>query len=288
MRHAQCFAIVALAAIGGLPLPALASEPAGVWLIADEVTLLPDLVQPTSVRIIGWVSLHSGSGPINGWGYPGFEEPRRGTLYYTCPTGKEAVCQAEWRELRDTRGSCVGFGSVDLDNGRLHTDGALATPDAYPISMGIVIGHRPCELLKTAAAGGGAAGGLGEAGGGAGAASVTSASAGAPGTPQAGVTTTPPPAAMDAGTSAAAGARATPSTAATDGGMSGSSAVTAAMGGAGKSSTGQAGDGSAHLVSSCAVHGAGRSAPGLACWWAVAGLVSMRLLRLRRRGCASR
>jgi hypothetical protein len=272
-------AIVALAAAGALPLPAMASEPAGVWLIVDDVTLLPNADQPTSVRIVGLVTLHSGTGPISGWGYSGFEPPQRGTLYYTCPAGKETICQAEWRELRDSRGRCVGFGSVSVDSGRLRTDGGLGTPDVYPISLGIVTGHTPCELLETAAAGGGDAGAPDAAVGAAGEPSAPSAAAGA--------SAKPPPLAGDAGTSTAGGARSTPSAAA-DSGVSGSSAAMAAAGQAGKSSTGQAGDGSAHLVSSCAVHRVGQAAADLACWWAAVGLATLRIQRWRRRGCAVR
>jgi MYXO-CTERM domain-containing protein len=152
MRNLQL--VIGVWVLGSLPpTAAQASSPAGVWIVPDRVVLLPDENQPRTLQISGLLTLHSGTGPVSDWGYPGFEQPQHGTLFYTCAAGQEAMCKMQWRELAAALGSCVGFGSLTEGAGQLRAAvGQSDVPDVYPIGMGVVHGYTPCELLANAAA----------------------------------------------------------------------------------------------------------------------------------------
>lgn len=154
----------ALAAIGLSAATAQASYPTGVWLKAQKV-----VNEGTKVQIHGAIMLYDGSTNTS---YYGYTEPAFGFLYYECPKGQEGTCTQEWADIAknvtETNDICVGFGDQKQSPGTLRPPGsAPGTPDAYPLSMGVVGGWTPCQVLQTfllSAPDGGAGGSAGAAG----------------------------------------------------------------------------------------------------------------------------
>jgi uncharacterized protein (TIGR03382 family) len=137
---------------------AWASDPVGVYALPKTVVLEPDAETATRVQIHGVFELVDVE-------TAGYTTPQKGYVYYQCPSGMEATCRQEWNDLaRQAQASdCVGFGSRRdpqtfqyRNNGSVRAEGsAAASPDPYPIAMGVatVDASAPsCRQLTTAAA----------------------------------------------------------------------------------------------------------------------------------------
>jgi len=110
-----------------------ASDMVGIYSLIDRVVLEPSDAAAQRVQLWGAFALAQGGGDT-------YREPVRGYLYYSCPTGKEATCRAEWNDLKTLAGgkAAAGFGNRYLPTGRVRpASETAATPDAYPISMGV-------------------------------------------------------------------------------------------------------------------------------------------------------
>jgi hypothetical protein len=118
-----------------LAVPVLrASDFVGVYCLADRVVLEPNDTEPQRVQIWGSFLMTDGQ---RGSGYL---DAKRGYLYYSCPTGKDSVCINEWNDLKSVAGKniAVGFGGRFQSNGRVRPSSeAVASPDAYPIQIGV-------------------------------------------------------------------------------------------------------------------------------------------------------
>ena len=129
-----------------------ASDPVGVYCVIDKVVLEPNESEPTTAQIWGAFSIavpRSSNGtqttPSGSFGSARdgnvYAAVQKGYLYYACPQGKDAVCQAEWADLKSVAGQpqVVGFGFRYGSPGvvRKATD-KPASPDVYPLNVGVV------------------------------------------------------------------------------------------------------------------------------------------------------
>jgi hypothetical protein len=124
-----------------------ASDMVGVYTVVEKVLLEPSDAAPERIQIWGAFALSdrkSGStyGPA-----------QRGYLYYSCPAGREATCRREWQDLKTVAGkdTGVGFGGRYKETGRIRkADETPASPDVYPIEMGVVrlsAGHESLPVI---------------------------------------------------------------------------------------------------------------------------------------------
>jgi hypothetical protein len=124
-----------------------ASDMVGVYTVVEKVLLEPSDAAPERIQIWGAFALSdrkSGStyGPA-----------QRGYLYYSCPAGRETTCRREWEDLKTVAGkdTGVGFGGRYKETGRIRkADETPASPDVYPIEMGVVrlsAGHESLPVI---------------------------------------------------------------------------------------------------------------------------------------------
>jgi len=135
-----------------------ASDMVGVYGVVEKVTLEPSDKAPERVQVWGAFSF---ADTKNGSAYG---PAQRGYLYYSCPSGQESICRKEWSDLKSVAGksTAVGFGNRYKPTGRVRkADEKVASPDPYPIQMGVIQVDNPSdrgsdtakviETLKTAA-----------------------------------------------------------------------------------------------------------------------------------------
>jgi len=131
--------LVALFFAGLVTVPALASDPMGVYCIVDKVVLEP-AAMPDRAQVWGTCALAN----TNDW-Y--FRAPAKGYFYFAAPAGREAAARAEWSDLKSVAGTgqAVGFARRYQPVGRFRADTEKpAEPDQYPLHIGVVkIGERP-------------------------------------------------------------------------------------------------------------------------------------------------
>jgi hypothetical protein len=120
---------------------ALASDSIGIYAVVKKVKYEPDPQNATAlrVRLCGAFA----KSRITSGDYFAAEA---GYMYYSCPTGQEAMCRMQWGEIEAAgkAGKCIGWGvrrnpqnpSQPNDNGSVRTALPVANPDAYPIGMG--------------------------------------------------------------------------------------------------------------------------------------------------------
>lgn len=131
MNHSIGLA-VAMVALGTLTMPALASDPLGVFCIVDKVVFEPADC-PEKAQIWGACAVARGGNQ--------FGPASKGYFYYSIASGKEDVIRAEWMDLKATAGTgaVVGFGGRIAPAGRFRAESEKpASPDAYPLNMGVV------------------------------------------------------------------------------------------------------------------------------------------------------
>jgi hypothetical protein len=138
-------ALAALALVVGLQ----ASDRVGVYGVVERVVVEPNENAPERIQIWGAFALADQKNGSN------YESAQRGYLYYTCPSGQEAVCRKEWSDLKSVAGKStgIGFGQRYKPNGRIRkADEKVASPDPYPIQMGVVkvenASDRGAETMK--------------------------------------------------------------------------------------------------------------------------------------------
>jgi len=131
-------AIAALALGAGLQ----ASDMVGIYSVVEKVVLEPSDSTPERIQIWGAFAF---ADQRNGSNY---EAGQRGYLYFTCPSGQEAVCRKEWSDLKSVagKGTAVGFGMRYKPTGRVRkADEKVASPDPYPIQMGVIRVDNPAD-----------------------------------------------------------------------------------------------------------------------------------------------
>ena len=132
--------LVMLGACITLSVVLRASDMVGVYGVVEKVTLEPSEKAPERIQVWGAFSFADGK---NGSAYGPVE---RGYLYYSCPSGQESICRKEWSDLKSVAGksTAVGFGMRYKPTGRIRkVDEKVATPDPYPIQMGVIQVDNP-------------------------------------------------------------------------------------------------------------------------------------------------
>ncbi|MDC0675537.1 MYXO-CTERM sorting domain-containing protein [Nannocystis radixulma] len=146
----RALTVAALGLCSLAPTVASASFPAGVWALVEKVTTEPDDKNPNRVRIDGLFMVANQKPDFAK--YTGYSVPAHGHMYYECPEQDLATCQMEWAELAKLAGgedNCRGWGDNSLpDNGSVRTAEPPVKPDAYPLSMGVLVGFTPCDALR--------------------------------------------------------------------------------------------------------------------------------------------
>ena len=114
----------------------------GIYGVIDQVTLEPDGVSPTLVRISGVFVVPV---PVSSGDY---RPPRRGYLYFQIRPGMEQATRKDWNELKSIAGTgqVIGFGQYWVPNPddpsgnphhsleiTVHADSDAAPPDIYPL-----------------------------------------------------------------------------------------------------------------------------------------------------------
>jgi hypothetical protein len=118
-----------------LPIVLHASDMVGIYGVVEKVVVEPNDAAPQRVQIWGAFAMAEGRGSTYG-------PAQRGYLYYTCPSGQEAVCRKEWSDLKSVagKGTAVGLGMRYKPTGRVRkADEKVASPDQYPIQMGVIL-----------------------------------------------------------------------------------------------------------------------------------------------------
>jgi hypothetical protein len=129
---------IGLAVLGvGLALTAVlhASDMVGIYGVVEKVVIEPNDNAPQRIQIWGAFAMAEGRGSTYG-------PAQRGYLYYTCPSGQDAVCRKEWADLKSVagKGTAVGLGMRYKPTGRIRkADEQIASPDPYPIQMGVIV-----------------------------------------------------------------------------------------------------------------------------------------------------
>ncbi len=130
MTRVTVFAFTMLAVLAGSPLRA--SDPVGIYAIADKVVFEPSDAAPERIQVWGAFAL---SGP------PGtgdsYDAPVRGYLYYSFDPANEEITRNEWNDLRSLAGTdqCIGLANRYAEKGTVRGGCEAPTkPDLYPIS----------------------------------------------------------------------------------------------------------------------------------------------------------
>lgn len=127
--------VILSAACAGWAVTLQASDPVGVYAIIEKIVLEPADGAPQRVQIWGAFAIAERDSTDN------YGAAQRGYLYYSCPQGQEQVCRNEWADLKSVAGKStgIGFGGRYKDSGRVRkTDEKVASPDTYPIQLGVV------------------------------------------------------------------------------------------------------------------------------------------------------
>jgi len=124
-----------------LPIVVHASDMVGIYGVVEKVVVEPSDTAPQRIQIWGAFAMAEGKGSTYG-------PAHRGYLYYTCPSGQEAVCRKEWSDLKSVagKGTAVGLGMRYKPTGRVRkADEKVASPDPYPIQMGVILVENPAD-----------------------------------------------------------------------------------------------------------------------------------------------
>jgi hypothetical protein len=132
-RLAIAGAIAAASTVGVARL--IASDPIGLYAIIDKVVVEP--AQGPAQRIQVWGAF----AVADTRNQDDYATPQKGYLYFSCPPQQESTCRNEWADLQSVagKGVGVGFGGRHISTGRVRDAGDKpASPDVYPIRMGVV------------------------------------------------------------------------------------------------------------------------------------------------------
>jgi hypothetical protein len=151
------FGTFGLAWVLGLAMatPALASDQVGVYTAVKKVRYEPDGTNPARIVVCGaFVRANVNTGLY----FP----PEVGYMYFSCGSGQDAMCKLQWADLAKaaSTGGCVGFGqrrdstnpSQPNNNGTIRTALPVASPDVYPLGMGVANGSTTPECPTLLAA----------------------------------------------------------------------------------------------------------------------------------------
>ncbi len=154
-RWTRCLVVLLALAHGGW---LRASDPVGIYALAEKVVLEPSPDKPERIQIWGAFALAKGYGDT-------YAPAARGYLYFRLAEGKEEACRSEWSDLakqvrarsegKERSDGVVSFGSRYKEKGRVRRAAEKPeNPDAYPIAMGIFrmrkdMNYAPIESIST-------------------------------------------------------------------------------------------------------------------------------------------
>jgi hypothetical protein len=147
MRLNTIGGVIAVAACALTAVTLRASDMVGVYTVVEKIVVEPPDAAPQRIQIWGAFAL-ADQQSRNDYG-----PAQRGYLYYSCPSGQEAVCRREWADLKTVAGkdTGVGFGARYKPTGRIRKAGEKpAAPDEYPIERGILrlsAGHDSLPVI---------------------------------------------------------------------------------------------------------------------------------------------
>ena len=127
--------VILAAACAGWAVTLNASDPVGVYAVVEKIVLEPSDAAPQRIQIWGAFSLAEKRNNDD------YGPAQRGYLYYSCPAGQDSVCRSEWADLQSVAGknTGIGFGGRFKELGRVRkADEKVASPDTYPIQLGVV------------------------------------------------------------------------------------------------------------------------------------------------------
>jgi hypothetical protein len=114
---------------------AITSDPVGVYAVVEKVVFEPSESAPERVQVWGAFALSDQRNTDD------YQAPQKGYLYYSCPANQARTCANEWADLKSVAGTGtgVGFGGRFISGGRVRpASEPPASPEAYPIKMGVV------------------------------------------------------------------------------------------------------------------------------------------------------
>jgi hypothetical protein len=122
-------------------VPLRASDPIGVYGLVDRVVVTAPAGGNATAQIWGTFSVAvrpptSSYKPEEAYG-----KAAKGYLFFTCPAGKAATCDAEWNDLKSLAGTgqTVGFGSRWGTATTVRpADQQPFAPDVYSLNVGVV------------------------------------------------------------------------------------------------------------------------------------------------------
>jgi len=108
-----------------------AENPLSVVVAPRAVDLLPSASSATQIVIHGTISFYKTS--EHGW--PEYQPPYCGYLYFECPAGSEAACRKSWSTIAAAIGksTCIGFGKASFIPDAIirNEDTPLVLPDPF-------------------------------------------------------------------------------------------------------------------------------------------------------------
>jgi hypothetical protein len=127
--------LLSLAAIllAASALPALASDPIGLYAFVDKVVLEPSDTAPERIQIWGGFALAQGGGD-------NYAPAQRGYMYFKLKPDKETICRNEWVDLKSVAGTgkIIALGVRHGNNGTVRKPEVKAeNPDVYPLGFGL-------------------------------------------------------------------------------------------------------------------------------------------------------
>ena len=133
MRARAVFCAVAATATLAAARPA--PDPIGIYAVIEQVTFEPASGTPAS-RVQVW-----GAFALAERAHDFYAAPKRGYMYFSCPTTQRARCDADWADFRWHAGSgkAIGFGERAKPLGRVRADNEPpAAPDQYPAGEAVI------------------------------------------------------------------------------------------------------------------------------------------------------
>ena len=132
-----CTSIVGLVIVFCATQIAMASDPVGVYALVDKVVFEPSDNAPERIQIWGTFIVSTGD-----YG-SAYNQPVRGYLYFSLPSGKEQLARTEWSDLKKIAGTgqAIAFGSryqqmKTRPRVRKSSD-KPESPDTYPTGIGL-------------------------------------------------------------------------------------------------------------------------------------------------------
>lgn len=143
---------VAAAVVAAATVTLRASDPVGAYCILDKVVMEPNDTEPLTVQLFGVFSFAVKRNPDFSQPFPEgsfgraqtgdvYAAIQKGYVYYSCPKGKEAACQAEWSDLKKGagKGQIAAFGTRWNMTGRVRgLKEAPTAPDVYSMNIGVI------------------------------------------------------------------------------------------------------------------------------------------------------